>query len=170
MDVFLTRLVCVCLLCVSGVGLGCAGSSETRSDIEQEPIEQPEPLAPGPIVIAADEDDNSDDPIAEHTPAVRVRVFSQSDAPPRRSDGRPLWWFDSSGESDPGSRFCVESIGSTILEARRLAVARAEEFAARDGAGGSSRIAFERIWIWPIRSTGTARDSYAAFVMARVRE
>jgi len=153
-----------------GTGFGCAGTQEADARVETRPPENAKPIAPGPVAV--DSTARQDDAPAD-LEAEPVRVFTESDAPPQRTDGRPVWWVDTHERDDGSVRFCVESIGGSIIEARRLAVARAQRGAERladQKSGSRSTISFERIWIWPIRSTGGLNDSYAAFVMARVAD
>lgn len=156
--------------------LGCASDGETAPADDTSDVREVAPrkeTAPGPVVIPraeatpVPEEEQAVDDADEGAQEAKTRVFRDPTDPPRREDGRPLWWFEDWRGEEGDARLCAEAIGGSILEARRNAIARGRARATRLGLADGS-IEYERIWIWPTRETGQVRSRYAAFVMLRV--
>lgn len=158
--------------------MGCASGGETAppddSSVVRDVTTRDE-SAPGPVVIPREEatpapaKEQAVDDADEEAQEAKTRVFRDPTDPPRREDGRPLWWFEDVERDGGIVRVCAEAIGESILQARRNAIARGRARAGRLGLADGS-IEYERIWIWPTRETGQVRTRYAAFVMLRIIE
>jgi len=79
-----------------------------------------------------------------------------------------MWWLNGQTVKDGEITLCVEAIGESIRDARRESIRIGQRSAARalqPARADEIEIVYERIWIWPTRSTGRTETTYAAFVM-----
>lgn len=172
-------LACACLL-------GCASSQPVDDEppaIEPEPADstpqaQAEPRTAPANTVEADEQTTEDVAAEEAIPEPEPLPEPTVQTVQRRDDGRPAWWF-ADVRRGPGETLvlCAESLGRTLVDTRRgaVAAARARIDDIRADAGlppldeQDPRVSVERALVWPLPGASEDPESYryAGYVWVR---